>query len=276
MNVLNYNFNALEHFSEIGTIHAVSISCIPKTSFQHKFRIVVVFNNTFLSLPRCLRVGYLSFSRREEFACSTQISDQLVLGIRDYFIKLYFLLRAMLRYLLLITLVFWLLLEWYFSKKVAKDDSDKYSIFLIWIGLVVAIGFASFFSVRGFVPVDNLNTWQFIGMLLVSSGLIIRLNAVKTLGNYFTVNVGRVENHKLITKGIYKYLRHPSYTGSMLGFIGLGFGLGTWASLCLLVISSSIIFWNRMVVEEAFLLELFEEEYKKYIKKTKRLIPFIF
>jgi protein-S-isoprenylcysteine O-methyltransferase Ste14 len=50
----------------------------------------------------------------------------------------------------------------------------------------------------------------------------------------------------------------------------------SWAALAALVVPVSVVFWWRMRIEEAALLETFGERYRDYMRRTRRLIPFIY
>lgn len=76
--------------------------------------------------------------------------------------------------------------------------------------------------------------------------------------------------------GIYKYVRHPAYTGSLLSFYGFGISLNNWVSLLVVVIPVTAAFLYRMRVEEAMLSASMGAVYDEYKKQTYRLIPGIY
>lgn len=79
----------------------------------------------------------------------------------------------------------------------------------------------------------------------------------------------------MIDTGPYRFIRHPSYTGALLAFVGFGCCLGNWMSiLCVLPILGAFL-W-RMRVEERALIDALGEDYRAYMRRTKRLIPFIY
>jgi protein-S-isoprenylcysteine O-methyltransferase Ste14 len=90
------------------------------------------------------------------------------------------------------------------------------------------------------------------------------------------VNVAIAADHRVVEAGPYRLLRHPSYTGALLAFLGLGICLDNWASLALLTLPTSVVFLWRMRIEEDALLETFGERYRDYMRRTRRLIPFIY
>jgi protein-S-isoprenylcysteine O-methyltransferase Ste14 len=107
-------------------------------------------------------------------------------------------------------------------------------------------------------------------------GLIIRWTAILTLRKYFTVDVSILEDHKIVKKGIYKYIRHPSYAGSLVSFLGLGLAFSNWLSSVVIIVPILTAFIYRIQVEEKALIQAFGEEYLDYSNTTKRLIPKIY
>ena len=80
---------------------------------------------------------------------------------------------------------------------------------------------------------------------------------------------------RLFTGGLYNTLRHPSYTGTFLTILGYGLALGNWLSLAVMLLIPGLVYGLRIAVEEAALLEAFGDEYRAYMRRTKRLVPFI-
>ena len=81
-------------------------------------------------------------------------------------------------------------------------------------------------------------------------------------------------NGTLITKGPYRFIRHPMYTAILLGSVGLVINQFTWLRLAI-VIALAIVLLIKLNWEEKMLLEKFDA-YKEYMKHSKRLVPFIF
>ena len=106
--------------------------------------------------------------------------------------------------------------------------------------------------------------------------MIIRFIAIRTLGKFFTVNLAIHGDQSLIKAGLYKYIRHPSYTGSLISFVGFGLSLNNWVSLIVIFVPVLITFINRINIEEKLLHEQFGIEYEEYKARTKRLIPMIY
>jgi protein-S-isoprenylcysteine O-methyltransferase Ste14 len=110
--------------------------------------------------------------------------------------------------------------------------------------------------------------------IIFLTGLILRVFCILQLKNknYWRI----IPPQRLITTGVYKYIRHPMYSGGLLMSLGL-FGILTeWKiTICLfyLLVNFTI---DRIDKEEQMMLMVFGDKYIEYMKKTKMLIPFIF
>jgi protein-S-isoprenylcysteine O-methyltransferase Ste14 len=113
------------------------------------------------------------------------------------------------------------------------------------------------------------------GTLIIWLGLFIRWWAIVSLGKCFRIVVNLLPGQKLIQNGPYKYMRHPSYTGSLLIFFGFGLGLGNWMGLAVMFILPLITFMLRVGVEEKVLVSTYGADYLTYMRKTARFIPFV-
>jgi protein-S-isoprenylcysteine O-methyltransferase Ste14 len=116
---------------------------------------------------------------------------------------------------------------------------------------------------------------QIIGVGLTVLGLIIAIIARKTLSDNWSSDIEFKKNHKLITEGIYRYIRHPIYTGIIC--MGLGAIIVDQSIIVVLFYFCMAAFLiYKMKKEETLLLKHFQKEYPAYMKKTKALIPFIY
>jgi len=156
-------------------------------------------------------------------------------------------------------------------------DEDKGSLRLLWtsvvVGVTIAIGFLWVSSAR--IPVSSF-ILELCSLILLIFGLAIRWTAILTLGKLFTVNVAVHNGHALIDQGIYRFARHPSYTGLLMAFLGLGLFSQNWLSSASLLLPFSFGIYNRVIREEQVLHSLFGQAYTSYCKRTKRFFPGIF
>lgn len=162
------------------------------------------------------------------------------------------------------------------SGKTDKEGQDRGTIRIIWITIGVANTLGILFSIYFRMPISQQILIPYAGLGLILLGMLLRFFSIWSLGRYFTVDITIRENHKIKKDGIYGLIRHPSYTGSILSFIGFGFSLNNWLSLIVVTILVSTAMLKRIKEEEKLLSKEFPEEYPKYIKETYRLIPWIY
>lgn len=110
---------------------------------------------------------------------------------------------------------------------------------------------------------------------MMIAGMLLRAWAVHVLADHFTVEVTIQPGHRLIRRGPYRWLRHPSYTGSLMTFYGFALALGNLGSLLVIVLPVTAAFFRRIRVEERVLSEAFPTQYAAYARQTKRLVPFV-
>jgi protein-S-isoprenylcysteine O-methyltransferase Ste14 len=132
----------------------------------------------------------------------------------------------------------------------------------------------------GFAGVGRIHNWTTatgeLGLSFLIIGILIRGNAIRTLGKYFTGTVLVKDDHLLIRSGPYKYIRHPAYTGALLAHFGLGLSFSNWFALGFSTIPFMAVALYRMRVEEQALQEAFGSEYLAYTQTSKRLIPGVY
>ncbi len=160
------------------------------------------------------------------------------------------------------------------SREQDAHSEDRGSWRLLWIAIAVGVSLAIAVQL---VPATRLPgspaVWQMIALACLMSGLALRWVAIVTLGRFFTVDVAVHKNQEVIQSGLYQFVRHPSYTGLLLAFVGLGVFFGNWLSIMLLLIPVGLAVVNRVSKEERALLLAFGPEYANYCARTKRFIP---
>jgi protein-S-isoprenylcysteine O-methyltransferase len=156
--------------------------------------------------------------------------------------------------------------------------ADKGSLRLLWITIMVSVFLAYFlfYAVPAAGFGDAAPSARIAGIAIYVVGLSLRWYSIIYLGRFFTVNVAIATDHQLIDGGPYRYVRHPSYTGALMAFLGIGLALANWASLAILVIPIFSVFARRMRVEESALLLGLGAQYRLYMDRTKRLIPGVY
>ncbi len=114
-----------------------------------------------------------------------------------------------------------------------------------------------------------------LGVAIAVLGLAVRYTAIRTLGKFFSHELKVQSGHRIVQAGLYKYLRHPSYTGFGLVLVGLPLILCSWFGVLAMLVLVIGGFSIRIGWEEGVLVQHFGDEYREYQKRTKRLIPFV-
>lgn len=155
--------------------------------------------------------------------------------------------------------------------------ADRGSLALLWGGIGAAIFaaiYVSFALPRFAVPYSPVGYGLAIVVFL--AGLALRWWSIVHLGRFFTVDVAIAQDHRIVDDGPYRLLRHPSYTGALLAFVGLGLMLCNWLAALVLVVPVLLLFLRRITIEEQALERAFGEAYHAYRSRTKRLVPFVY
>jgi protein-S-isoprenylcysteine O-methyltransferase Ste14 len=152
----------------------------------------------------------------------------------------------------------------------SKTRKDRGSLIFLWV--MITIGFTG-----GFLLSKQVNHFLAgFAVPLIIGGLIVRWVAILQLGNSFTVDVAITNTAGLKTDGIYKRIRHPSYSGILMIIVGFSAIMSSLYSFLVLVIPVFTAIIYRISIEEKVLLNEFGESYHKYSADTKKLIPFIY
>jgi len=150
---------------------------------------------------------------------------------------------------------------------------DKGSRPLIALSMILALVIAFLFAASG---IASLPSWSFyVGISLMIAGIVLRQWSIAVLGRYFSPTIGIQEGQAVVDRGPYRLVRHPSYTGLLIIYIGLGFVIQSWGAVLVLIAYFAAAFGYRIHVEEAVLTSKLGDEYVAYAKRTKRLIPYV-
>ena len=156
-----------------------------------------------------------------------------------------------------------------------REDTKNRWILLPFLVLGFLLAWLPAYTDRHDIWTVNGDAVRYLGLALFVAGGVLRVGAVFVLGRRFSGLVAIQEGHELVTGGLYRVIRHPSYLGLLLGLFGwdLVFRSGVGLLVSLLLLPPLVA---RMNSEEALLESEFGERYADYRRRTWRLLPFLY
>jgi protein-S-isoprenylcysteine O-methyltransferase len=163
------------------------------------------------------------------------------------------------------------------SRSRTGTKQDRSTLGVIWIVIMVSVTAGIFVAMNwGAAAMPYGRMFAIAGVVLFVAGLFLRWWAIITLGRFFTVDVTIEKDHELVERGPFRTVRHPSYTGVLLAFVGFALTLHNWAALLVMLVPIFAAFIRRMNVEEEALSRALGPRYTDYMRRTKRLVPFVY
>lgn len=155
-------------------------------------------------------------------------------------------------------------------------DRGSFRLLMLLMWLALGLGFTLSFALPHAAITWKRTSVFFIGITLMLAGLAFRFYAMWVLGRFFTYDVAVHAGQTIVEAGPYRYIRHPSYTGALITLVGLGLALGNWAAVLAILICMGTAYAYRISVEESALVAALGGPYKQYMRRTRRLVPFLF
>ncbi len=112
-----------------------------------------------------------------------------------------------------------------------------------------------------------------IGALIFALGVWLLWRSHAELGRNFSPSLQIVEDHVLITDGVFRRIRHPMYTAHLLWGIAQMLLLQNWIAGPAFLVVQLPLYVRRIPAEERMMLEQFGDEYRQYMGRTGRLFP---
>lgn len=130
--------------------------------------------------------------------------------------------------------------------------------------------------VAGSLPFWDNPLVAYAGLLLLIVGGAVTLVGRAQLARFGSGVLHIEEDHRLITTGVFRHIRHPIYAGGVLGVVGFYMAFRSAVMLTLVSLLYFIVIRHRLIFEEEMLIEEFGDEYREYMKRTKRLFPYLY
>jgi protein-S-isoprenylcysteine O-methyltransferase Ste14 len=158
------------------------------------------------------------------------------------------------------------------EKRVSRQSVVRITIILL---LYVALLLLPFADRRGIGRLADSPVVRWAGVILFGVGIGLVFWSGVALGRLYSGDVTLQEDHRLVTDGPYRRIRHPRYAGGILLGFGLALTFNSWIGLVVSTTFIGIVLF-RIRDEELLMQEEFGREWEEYCEHTQRLIPFIY
>ena len=194
-----------------------------------------------------------------------------------------FIQQSALQIALALSLIAWRVLETVVDIRTRRrlragaQRQDKGSLMVLYVVLVggILLGTALAFVVPVAAIMGARAFFFWLGIVLINAGVALRFYAITVLGAFFTSAVAVTPEQTVIATGPYRFIRHPSYAGLLITLLGYGFCLTNWLGMLAIIACALIGLSYRIDIEERVLQAQLGQQYQEYMRRTKRLIPFV-
>ena len=178
----------------------------------------------------------------------------------------------------MVAVAFWLVFEFVMrirQRLLADGPPSRDWTFVVLIpALAGSIIAAEVLGRRGGLPWPGGLVWPVVaGLVLIVAGIALRAWSIASLGRFFQYRIQVQPGHQVVTRGPYRYVRHPSYTGIALVLAGIALACGDAWSLVAVAVLGGAGLAVRIHAEERQLAQTLGAEYERFAAGRKRLIP---
>jgi protein-S-isoprenylcysteine O-methyltransferase Ste14 len=162
------------------------------------------------------------------------------------------------------------------DKDAQKENRGSKSLVMTALYLGIFLGFLAAIE----VPSLSLHAhWQTVfaaGIAVWWGGILLRWYSIRVLGRFFTTDIAISRGQRVVEAGPYRLVRHPSYLGGLLALVGFGMTMTNWLAMFLPVCCLAAAYVYRIRVEEQALVRGLGPAYSEYMRRTWRLVPYVF
>jgi len=116
----------------------------------------------------------------------------------------------------------------------------------------------------------------YLGIAVFAAVLWLFYRTHRDLGRNWSVSLDVRERHTLVTTGVYASVRHPMYTGFWLMAVAQALFLPNWIAGPAGLLGFGTLFFGRVGREENMMIGAFGDEYRSYMRRTSRIVPWIY
>jgi protein-S-isoprenylcysteine O-methyltransferase Ste14 len=188
------------------------------------------------------------------------------------------------RFVFVMLAIGWYLIRYEYARrsrreKIQRSDRGLRESALLLISLT-GLGILPFAYVATAMPRFAAYTFHpiqaWLGLFVAIAALVMFHLTHRALGRNWSISLDVREDHRLVTDGIYRRVRHPMYSAFWLWAIAQALLLPNWVAGFSGVVGFGILFFGRIAREERLMLETFGDDYRAYMARTGGIFPSIF
>ena len=145
---------------------------------------------------------------------------------------------------------------------------------LTGLGIVPCIYLATHFPRFADYPLTP--PLAYLGIAVEVSSLWLFYRSHHDLGHNWSVSLDLRERHTLVTTGVYALVRHPMYAAFWLMALGQALLLPNWIAGPAGLVGFGVLFFGRVAREEAMMITAFGDQYRAYMRRTARVVPWLY
>ncbi len=160
------------------------------------------------------------------------------------------------------------------DKQVSRADArDRLLIALMGIGQIVLPLLFVWTPRLAFADRAQPAACTVLGVVAMASGLWLFWRSHADLGDSWSVTLELNADHRLVTRGVYRFVRHPMYTSFFVSGLGQALLLANWAAGPSALVAVALLVLVRVPHEEKMMIDQFGDEYRDYMRRTGGLVP---
>ena len=160
------------------------------------------------------------------------------------------------------------------DKQVSRADArDRLLIALMGIGQIVLPLLFVWTPRLAFADRAQPAACTVLGVVAMASGLWLFWRSHADLGDSWSVTLELNADHRLVTRGVYRFMRHPMYTSFFVSGLGQALLLANWAAGPSALVAVALLVLVRVPHEEKMMIDQFGDEYRDYMRRTGGLVP---
>ncbi len=155
----------------------------------------------------------------------------------------------------------------------SRDTGDRVALALSALGLSIIplVWVFTGFPASADYPFRPWQAW--LGLLVEIGFIALFIASHRQLGRNWSVTLEIRDKHKLVTDGLYRFVRHPMYSSFWLWAIAQALLLPNWIAGLSGLVGVAILYFSRVGKEEAMMRQAFGREYDDYSARTGRVFP---